>query len=92
MMIEIFDRNAAVEQREQRLPVDRDGGVERGHLVARLDVNALQQRDVALGTGAQHRIDRCRDAQLQQRADSVGIAVEDIEMRHGSASVAMRAL
>ena len=82
-MIEVLDRHAAVKQRKQRRAIGVDRDVEGSHCVAALRWHAIQQRNVAFGTGHQYRFDGLREAKLQQRADPVGVAIEHVETGHG---------
>ena len=54
MVIEVFDPNAAFEQRDQCRAIGIDRDVERGHGIAGRGVNAAQQRDIALDAGNQN--------------------------------------
>ena len=60
VMVEIFDGDAALEQLEQRVAIDRSGNVERRHGIAACGFDALEQLDLALGAGDQHGVDRHR--------------------------------
>ena len=82
MVIEILDRDAAVEQALQRGPVDRERNVEHRCRVTGLAGDAIEQCNVTLGAGDQDGVDRRGKAKLQQRADAVGVAVENVEMGH----------
>src|SRR5690606_17754819 len=55
---------------------------EHGDMVARARAHAREQRDVALEPGHQHRLAGLGQAQLAQRADAVGIAVEHVVVGH----------
>jgi len=84
MVVEVTAARAAREQPLQRVNIARKGDVEHGDRVARLRLNALEQRDIALRPGDQHARPRLGKAQLVQRADAIGIAVENIiKYRHG---------
>ncbi len=82
VMVVVVDTHAAVEEREQRGAIRIDGDVERRHRVPTLRRNALEQRNVALDAGHERGLARRIEAQLEQRADAVSIAVERIEMAH----------
>ena len=83
MVIEIADMRARFEQLVQRVAVFRQGDVEHGDAVACLGLDPFQQADVTLGPGDQLGIGWIGQAQLVQRADAVGIAVENVNERHG---------
>ena len=78
VMIEILATHAACEQLRQRRRVGFERDVEHRDRIARLRIDALQQLDVALDTGDALGIPWCRHSQLMQRAQTVGIAVENI--------------
>ncbi len=88
MVIEILHAHAAGKKRDQRVVIGGRGNVQHGHRVARLRRHALQQRDVALDSGHQHRGTRLFETKLMQRADAVGVAVEDVVVRHGNPAYA----
>ncbi|HEU4662543.1 MAG TPA: hypothetical protein VFS55_00790 [Dokdonella sp.] len=90
VMVEPFDADAALEERDERRTILGDRDVERRDGVACARVDALQQRDVALHAADEDALLRVGKAQLVERADAVGIAVEGIEMRHERGAGASR--
>jgi hypothetical protein len=54
-------------------------------------LHPLQQADVALGSGDQFGFGRVAQAQLVQRAEAVGVAVENVNQGHGQGIVERRA-
>ena len=83
VVIEVLPRDATLEQRLQRRPIARHRDIEHGRAVARLCADAREQCDVALDAGDQHRLARLVEAELVQRAQPVGVAVEYVVMGHG---------
>lgn len=81
-MIVVGDVHPSLQQGQQRLAIGIHAQIEHGHRIAGLSMNPLQQRDVALGAGNKHRFDGLCQPQLMQCAESVGIAVEYINMSH----------
>jgi hypothetical protein len=82
VMIEVLDFGAVSKQFEQRGPIGVQRDVQHGHGYAGPGWNAGEQFHVALDTGDQQRLQRLRQSQLMQRADSVGVTIEHIEMFH----------
>ena len=89
---------AAGEQPVERVAVFRQGNVEHGDAIARPGPDPLQQTDVALGAGNQLGVGGIDQAQLVQRTDAVGVAVEyvnemhegvgrDVAERHGNTAI-----
>jgi len=87
MMVEVAYMRACFEQSVQRVAILRQCDIEHGNAVARLRLDSFQQADIALGSGHQFRIGRVGQAQLVQRADAVGITVENIDLQAISLSV-----
>ncbi len=87
VMIEPLDGDAARKQPLERgaIAVERD--VEHRDAVARHGVDALEERDVALRAGDERGIERRSEPKLVQRAEAVGVAVEDVEPRGLPSSV-----
>jgi len=93
-MIEILNPHATGQQSEQGVAVYLERDVEHGDTVAGLRIDARKQGDVALGAAHADAVGRVfsgpREAQLVQRAQAVGVAVEDIEVAHGLLSKKLR--
>ena len=79
-MIETLDADTYPEQFLQGLPIGLDRKIEHGHRVARARSDALQQIVIALASGNQHGFLRLGKAQLLERAQAIGIAIEYVEM------------
>ncbi|MBK7473017.1 MAG: hypothetical protein IPI73_22740 [Betaproteobacteria bacterium] len=80
VMVEVLDPHAAREQAQQRGAIRVERNVERGHRVAGPRGDTLEQADITLDARDQSRRARRGQAQLVQRAEAVGIAVEHVEM------------
>ena len=80
VMVEVADLHACLEQREERDPVHVERDVEDGAAIAALRGagHLREQRDVALDAGDERPGGRAVETQLLERAETVGVAVEDI--------------
>lgn len=72
------------EQSIERRTVLFQRNVEHCYPIAGRRPHSVKQLNVALDTGDEHRLTRRGQAQLGQRADTVGVAIEHIVMGHAS--------
>jgi hypothetical protein len=80
VMVEVEDVDSRGEQGFEAPAIAVEGDVENGDAIAGPGIDAVQQPDVALGAGDQRRlVARLREADLVQGADSVGVAVENVD-------------
>ncbi|MGC2517949.1 MAG: hypothetical protein WA373_02430 [Burkholderiales bacterium] len=84
VVVEVAHARAARKQRLESVPVAVERDVEHGDQVAATGIDSLEEPDIVLGAGHQERIGRLVEAQLLQRAQPVGIAIENVEAAHGS--------
>jgi hypothetical protein len=81
-MVEILHRHAEREHGLQRRAVGGERDVEHRRRIPGSRVDALEQTDVALGAGDEHRFQRLLEPELVQRAQAVGVAVENVVVGH----------
>ena len=82
VVIEVAHRSSCFEKPVQRFTVFRQGDVEHGDAIACLGLDPFQQADIALGSSDQYGIGRVGQTQLVQRAEAVGVAVENVNEGH----------
>ena len=82
VVIDVEDTCAAGQHAPESLAVLIEGDVEHRDLVARTGFDTAQQVDVPLHSRHQAGAARYRIAQLRQRAEPVGIPVEDVDAGH----------
>ena len=84
VVVEPAHRDPARQQRLEGSAILIERDVQHGDLVAARGIDALKQRNVALDAGHDQRVAGLAERQLLQRAESVCVAVEYIEKRHGA--------
>ncbi len=84
VVVDVADARAGREQPLDVVAVAAVGDVEHRHRIARARVDAGEQRVVALDSRHECRRAGARQPQLLQRADAVGVAVEDVVVGHAS--------
>ena len=87
MVIEVRHAGTGVEDAHQGITVLVQRDVEHRHLVPGRDIEPLEERDVALDARHESRFPRLCEMQLGQRADAVGIPIEDVDEGHAQPSV-----
>jgi len=82
MVIEITHPNPALQQPEEGVPIPVQGDIEYRYLIAGVCLNPCQQPDVALDARDQRRFPRLDQPELLERADTVRVPVENVEIGH----------
>ena len=82
MVVGIENAHALLQQGDQGIAIFVERDIEHGDFVAGDRVDALQQIDIAFQAGNAIRIARLLQTQLLQRANTIGIAVENIVIGH----------
>jgi len=83
MMIEIAHARADPQRTEQSHPVGVQRNVEYGKFVSGLGNHSREKGYVALYPGYQRGCTRIGEPELVQRAQSIGVAIEDVIESHG---------
>ena len=82
VMVEILDARAQLQRPRHGDGIAAQRNIENGQAVARLRIDARHEGDVALDAGDQLGVAGFIQPQLVQRADTVGVAVEDVVEFH----------
>src|SRR5579864_729574 len=82
MVIEVLDVDTLPEQGTQRDAICVDRYIQHRHGIAWPSRNTAKQPDLPLDAGDQRGRNRVRQSQLVQRANSVCVTVEDVEVSH----------
>jgi hypothetical protein len=82
MVIEILDGRAHMQRSRNRGCIAAMGNIKDGQAVAGLCIDAGDQSDVTFDAGDQLGVARLVQPQLVQRADAIGVAVEDVVEFH----------
>ena len=82
VMVEILDGCTPMQRPRHGGGIAAQRNIENGQAVARLRIDACHQPDVAFDAGDQLGVAGFIQPQLVQRADAVGVAVEDVVEFH----------
>ena len=90
VVVEVADLHARLEEGEQRGPVHVERDVEHRAAIASGALHPPEQGDVALDAGDERAGRRAVETQLLERAQTVGVAVEDVAVIHSRTPFACR--
>ena len=81
-MIKVADLNLQCQQTEKIRKIFFEGNIEDRHRIAGLSIDTFEKVDITLDAGDQNTVSGIDQAKLVQRANAVGISVENVKMSH----------